>query len=71
MNYELNKRFSAKTLMAFIALLAAIGLAFLSYCTADDLTTNVLLTIAQFLMYSLTMMGFGEIVKFIMDKIRK
>lgn len=57
--------------MAFVALLAAIALAFLSYCTADDLTTNVLLTIAQFLMYSLTMMGFGEIVKFIMDKLKK
>lgn len=46
---------------AIAALCIAAALAFLSFVQSDELSTNMLILIAQFLMYSLTLYGFGEI----------
>ena len=61
----------SKTLMAAAALAAAIFLGVASFYETNDITTNLLLLIAQFLMYSLTLMGFGEIVKYITKTLKK
>ena len=57
--------------MAAAALAAAIFLGVASFYETNDITTNLLLLIAQFLMYSLTLMGFGEIVKYITKTLKK
>lgn len=44
--------------------MTAIGLAAGSFFV-DRVTGNILLLVAQFLLYSLTLLGFGEIVKYI------
>lgn len=61
----------SKTLMAAAALAAAIFLGVASFYETNDITTNLLLLIAQFLMYSLTLMGFGEIVKYVTRTMKK
>ena len=61
----------SKTFMAAAALAAAIFLGVASFYETNDITTNLLLLIAQFLMYSLTLMGFGEIVKYITRTLKK
>lgn len=53
----------AKSYSAIGALVVASALAFLSFCTTSDVTANMLILIAQFLVYSLTLFGFGEIAK--------
>lgn len=55
-----------KELSAVAALLVAAVLAFLSFGTADTLTANMLILIAQFLVYSLTLFGFGELANRLM-----
>lgn len=52
---------TAKKYSAIAALAVASTLAFSSFCIKDDVSTNMLILIAQFLMYSLTLYGFGEI----------
>lgn len=53
----------AKIFSAVGALVVAAVLAFLSFASEDDVTANMLILIAQFLVYSLTIFGFGEIAK--------
>ena len=60
-----------KELSAVAALIVAAVLAFLSYGTADTLTANMLILIAQFLVYSLTLFGFGELAHKIMKTIKQ
>lgn len=64
-------KINPKTLMAAAALAAAIFLGVASFKATTDITANMLLLVAQFLLYSLTLMGFGEIVKFITKNLRK
>lgn len=61
----------SKTMMAAAALSAAIILGCASFYTTNDITANMLILVAQFLLYSLTMMGFGEIVKYITKTLHK
>lgn len=61
----------SKTMMAAAALAAAIFLGVASFYDTNDITTNMLILVAQFLMYSLTLMGFGEIVKYITKTMHK
>lgn len=61
----------SKTIMAAAALAAAIFLGVASFHETSDITKNMLILIAQFLLYSLTMMGFGEIVKYITRTLKK
>ena len=56
---------SAKTLYAGVGLAVASLLALLSFCKIGDITSNMLLLVAQFLLYSLTLLGFGEIVRYV------
>lgn len=58
-------RVTAKTTMAAAALAAAIFLGVQSFHITNDITANMLILVAQFLLYSLTLMGYGEIVKYI------
>lgn len=53
----------SKTFSAVGALIVAAALAFLSFASENDVTANMLILIAQFLVYSLTLFGFGEIAK--------
>lgn len=53
----------AKSFSAVGALIVAAALAFLSFGTTSDVTANMLILIAQFLVYSLTLFGFGEIAR--------
>lgn len=62
---------NSKSIMAAVSLAAAIFLGVASFKATNDITTNMLILIAQFLLYSLTMMGFGEIVKYIMKTLKK
>lgn len=50
-----------KTYCASGALLVAAILAFMSFNVMNDVTANMLILIAQFLVYSLTLFGFGEL----------
>lgn len=59
-----------KELSAVAALLVAAVLAFLSFDTADTLTANMLILIAQFLVYSLTLFGFGAIANKIIKTVK-
>lgn len=52
---------SAKTYSAVAALAVAAILAFLSFHIKEEITANMLILVAQFLMYSLTLFGFGEL----------
>lgn len=54
---------SAKTYSAIAALAVAAILAFLSFHIKEEITANMLILVAQFLMYSLTLFGFGEIAR--------
>lgn len=49
--------------MAVAALATAIGLSVASFCTTNTITANMLMLVAQFLMYSLTMAGMSEAVQ--------
>lgn len=53
----------AKTFSAVAALLVAALLAFSAFYMKDDVSANMLILIAQFLMYSLTLYGFGELAR--------
>ena len=55
---------NSKSIHSGAALATAIGLAAGSFFL-DRVTGNILLLVAQFLLYSLTLLGFGEIVKYI------
>lgn len=57
--------------MAAASLAAAIFLGIESFRQTETITSNMLILVAQFLMYSLTMMGFGEIVKYITKNLHK
>lgn len=61
----------SKTIMAAAALAAAIFLGCESFFATNDITMNMLILVAQFLLYSLTLMGFGEIVKYITKTLKK
>lgn len=50
-----------KSYCASGALIVASVLAFLSFHAENDVTANMLILIAQFLVYSLTLFGFGEL----------
>lgn len=60
-----------KNICAMGALLAAIGLASASFFVLNDVTANMLILIAQFLVYSLTLFGFGEIANKLIKKINR
>lgn len=57
----------SKTLMAVAALATAIGLSIASFCVTNTITANMLLLVAQFLVYSLTMAGLGAAVEKILS----
>ena len=61
----------AKQYSAIGALLVAAILAFLSFKQTNDVTANMLILIAQFLVYSLTLFGFGELANRIFNLNRK
>lgn len=63
-------RISAKTLYAGVGLAVASLLALLSFHRIGDITSNMLILVAQFLLYSLTLLGFGEIVRYIVKTVR-
>lgn len=61
----------AKAYSAVGALLVAAILAFLSFHVKNDISANMLILIAQFLMYSLTLFGFGEIANKLYNRMKK
>lgn len=61
---------SAKTLYAGVGLAVAALLALLSFHRVGDITGNMLILVAQFLLYSLTLLGFGEIVRYIVNTVK-
>ena len=63
-------RISAKTLYAGVGLAVASLLALLSFHRIGDITGNMLLLVAQFLLYSLTLLGFGEVVRYIIKTVK-
>ena len=63
-------RISAKTLYAGVGLAVASLLALLSFHKVGDITGNMLILVAQFLLYSLTLLGFGEIVRYIVNTVK-
>ena len=61
----------AKQYSAVAALFVAALLSVLSFHTTQDVTANMLILIAQFLVYSLTLFGFGEIASMIINRFKK
>lgn len=61
----------AKQYSAVGALMVAALLSLLSFHTTQDVTANMLILIAQFLVYSLTLFGFGEIANMLINKFKK
>lgn len=61
----------AKQYSAVGALMIAALLSLLSFHTTQDVTANMLILIAQFLVYSLTLFGFGEIANMIINRFKK
>lgn len=61
---------SEKTLYAGVGLAVASLLALLSFHRIGDITGNMLILVAQFLLYSLTLLGFGEIVRYIVSTVK-
>ena len=61
----------AKQYSAVGALLIAALLSLLSFHTTQDVTANMLILIAQFLVYSLTLFGFGEIANMLINRFKK
>lgn len=61
----------AKQYSAVGALIVAALLSLLSFNATLDVTANMLILIAQFLVYSLTLFGFGEIANMLLNKIKK
>lgn len=59
----------AKQACAITALGVAAILSLLSFHITNDITANMLILVAQFLMYSLTLFGFGELVRDIRKKL--
>lgn len=61
----------AKQACAITALGVAAILSLLSFHVTNDITANMLILVAQFLMYSLTLFGFGELVRKITNRLTK
>ena len=61
----------AKQYSAVGALMVAALLSMLSFHTTQDVTANMLILIAQFLVYSLTLFGFGEIANMLINRFKK
>lgn len=61
----------AKQYSAVGALMIAALLSLLSFHTTQDVTANMLILIAQFLVYSLTLFGFGEIANMLINRLKK
>lgn len=61
----------AKQYSAVGALMVAALLSLLSFHTTQDVTANMLILIAQFLVYSLTLFGFGEIANMLINRFKK
>lgn len=61
----------AKQYSAVGALIVAALLSMLSFNATQDVTANMLILIAQFLVYSLTLFGFGELAQFIIKNVKK
>ena len=61
----------AKIYSAVGALIVSAILALLSFHATQDITANMLILIAQFLVYSLTLFGFGELAQFILKNVKK
>lgn len=61
----------AKIYSAVGALIVAALLSLLSFNATQDVTANMLILIAQFLVYSLTLFGFGEIANMLLSRFKK
>lgn len=61
----------AKQYSAVGALIVAALLSLLSFNATQDVTANMLILIAQFLVYSLTLFGFGEIANMLINRFKK
>ena len=61
----------AKQYSAVGALMVAALLSLLSFHTTQDVTANMLILIAQFLVYSLTLFGFGAIANMLLNRFKK
>ena len=61
----------AKQYSAVGALIVASLLAFMSFHATQDVTANILILIAQFLVYSLTLFGFGELAERLYKSLKK
>lgn len=59
-----------KNIYAGAALVAAIVIGLLSFLKLDDITANLLILVAQLLLYSLTLLGFGGLVEFVLKNFK-
>lgn len=62
---------TSRTLMAGAGLATAITLSAASFAVTNDITANMLILIAQFLVYSLTMAGLGATVDKILKSLKR
>ena len=60
-----------KSICGVLALLTACGLGASSFYCTYTITANMLVLVAQFLLYSLTIWGFADVVKFIINHMHK
>lgn len=60
-----------KSICGVLALLTACGLGASSFYCTYTITANMLVLIAQLLLYSLTIWGFADVVKYIVNHMPK
>ena len=60
-----------KSICGMLALLTACGLGASSFYCTYTITANMLVLIAQLLLYSLTIWGFADVVKYIINNMPK
>ncbi len=56
-----------RSICGLVALLTACGLGIASFYCTYTITANMLILIAQLLLYSLTIWGFADVVKYIIN----
>lgn len=60
-----------RSICGFLALLTACGLGVSSFFFTYTITANMLILVAQLLLYSLTIWGFADVVKYIITHFPK
>lgn len=59
-----------RIIYAYITLTAAVAVGFLSFFRLGDISANLLILVAQFLLFALTMAGFGRLAEQIISLLR-